>query len=583
MATDDGTGVNRPDGFEEDPDIGDAVNQTIRSVLRAYEHMDMPIRRYLLLILAPSLFVGFGVMVASLYLSVPLYLRLPAIGLGLFVPFVAVVYPKVMQDRKRNQVRERFHLFITHITILSTTNIDRVEVFRTLAQEDEYQALAEEMGYIVALIDTWNQSLEDACRMRARHVSSPLLQDFLERLAYTVGAGQEVGDFLLNEQDSIIQHFSVRYESELERLSVIKDLYLSITMSTTFALVFAVLVPFITGIDPAMTLSVIIVLYLFVQVMFLYAMNSIAPKDPVWYYGEEQALSRNVKIRTALIVGLGLSLLLCAYTYGALTGMVPGGGLPVPLFLAIPFTPLLLPGLVMRRAEARVKNRDEEFPSFIRALGSVESVKQSSTGSVLKSLRNKDFGSLTGAIDALYKRLAMRIDSGLSWRYFAAETGSYLIQKFSEMYTVGRRMGGEPEQLGQLIDQNMTEVLKLRQKRTQETGTIIGVIYGITATSTFAFFVGLEVVKVLREVTGDMELQQTGLGGLLNAQVYNIPEIQFMLFVTVLINAFLSSMMIRVVDRGHSMNALPHFVIQTWMAAIIAVVTRYMVSGLINV
>jgi len=69
----------------------------------------------------------------------------------------------------------------------------------------------------------------------------------------------------------------------------------------------------------------------------------------------------------------------------------------------------------------------------------------------------------------------------------------------------------------------------------------------------------------------------------LNAQVYNLPQIQFMLFVTVLINAFLSSMMIRVVDRGHSMNALPHFVIQTWLAAIIAVVTRYLVSGLINI
>ncbi len=583
MATEDDPGVSRPDGFEEEPDVSEAINRTIRSIIRAYEHMEMPIRRYILLILLPSTFVGFGIVVAVLSVPAPLYLRMPASLLSLFVPFVAVVYPKVMQDRKRNQVRERFHLFITHITILSTTNIDRVEVFRTLAQEEEYQALAEEMGYIVALIDTWNQSLEDACRMRARHVSSPLLQDFLERLAYTVGAGQDVGDFLLNEQDSIIQRFAVRYESELERLSVIKDLYLSITMSTTFALVFAVLVPFITGIDPAMTLSVIIVLYLFVQVMFLYGMNSIAPKDPVWFYGAEQALARNGRIRTALIVGIGLCLLLCAYTYGALTGMLPGAGLPTPLFLAIPFTPLIVPGLVMRKEEGRVKNRDEEFPSFIRALGSVESVKQSSTGSVLQSLREKDFGSLTEQIDNLYKRLVMRIDSGLAWRYFAAETGSYLIQKFSDMYTVGRRMGGEPEQLGRLIDENMTEVLKLRQRRTQETGTIIGVIYGITATSTFAFFVGLEVVKVLRNVTGDMQIEQTGLGGVLNAQVYNIPQIQFMLFVTVLINAFLSSMMIRVVDRGHSMNALPHFVVQTWLSAIIAVVTRYLVSGLINI
>jgi flagellar protein FlaJ len=583
MATDSASSVDRPAGFDDEPDLSEAFRDLVRSIIRAYDAMEMPVRRYALLILAPSVFMGFGIMMTVFFLPLPFFLVLPVLLLGMFLPFVAVIYPKVMQDRKRNQVRERFHLFITHITILSTTNIDRVEVFRTLANEDEYQAIAQEMSYIVALIDTWNQSLEDACRMRARHVSSPLMQDFLERLAYTVGAGQEVSDFLLNEQDSIIQHFAVRYESELDRLSVIKDLYMSITLSTTFALVFSILVPFITGIDPAMTLSVIIVLYLFVQVMFLYGMNSIAPQDPVWFYGEEQALQRNVRIRTALIVGIGLSLLLCAVVYGVLAGFLPGSDVPVAIYLALPFTPLLIPGLVMRRAEGRVKNRDEEFPSFIRALGSVESVKQSSTGSVLESLRKKDFGSLTETIDNLYKRLAMRIDSNLAWTYFAAETGSYLIQKFSDMYVVGRRMGGEPRQLGSLIDKNMTEVLKLRQKRSQQVGTIIGTIYGITATSTFAFFVGLEVVKVLREVTGQMQIEQTGLGGILNASIYNIPQVQFMLFVTVLINAFLSSMMIRVIDRGHSLNALPHFVIQTWLAAIVAVVTRFLVSGLINV
>jgi len=60
--------------------------------------------------------------------------------------------------------------------------------------------------------------------------------------------------------------------------------------------------------------------------------------------------------------------------------------------VAIPVTPLLLPGWRMRQEEQKVKVRDGEFPSFIRALGAVESVKQTSTGSVLESLRRKDFG-----------------------------------------------------------------------------------------------------------------------------------------------------------------------------------------------
>jgi flagellar protein FlaJ len=577
-------GVQSPP-MEGEGDLSEAISRTVRDISMAYEQMEMPIRRYLALILFPSGIMGAGIIVGSFLLTVPVYVRMPLMLLGLFLPFIAVVYPKIMQDRKRNQVRERFHLFITHITVLSTTNIDRVEIFRTLANEDEYQAIAQEMGHIVALIDTWNQSLEDACRMRAQRVSSPLLQDFFERLAYTVGAGQAMSEFLVNEQDSIIQHFSVRYESQLERLALVKELYMSITMSTTFALVFATLVPFITGIDPALTLSVIVVLYLFVQVMFLYVLNNVAPQDPVWFYGEEQPLERNIRVRIAFIVAMVSSLGLMAWSYGALQGFLPGGGIPVPLFLAIPFTPLLLPGVIMRREENRVKDRDDEFPSFIRALGTVEGVKQSSTSSVLRTLREKDFGALTENVDDLYKRLSMRIDSNQAWRNFAAESGSYLIQKFGDMYVTGRRMGGAPRQLGNLIDQNLTEVLKLRQKRSQEVGTVVGTIYGLTATTTFAFFVGLEVVNILQEVTAQMGTDQgvAGMSGVLNAGVYNIPQIQLMLFLAVLINTFLSSMMIRVIDRGHSINAFPHFVMQTWMAAIIAVVTKILVGSFISI
>jgi len=559
------------------------VKEAIRSLLLAYENMDMPIRRYLLAVLLPSILGAFGVMLLPFFLPIPGVATGPVVMLALLLPFVAVVYPKLMQDRKQQQVRERFHLFVTHITVLSTTNIDRVEVFRTLSKEDEYEAIATEMGHIVALIDTWNQSLDDACRFRARRVASPLMEDFLERLAYTVGAGQPMSEFLLSEQDNILRNFKTRYENQLDRLNVMKDVYLSVINSTTFGLVFAILLPFLIGVDPMIALSAVITLYFFVQLAFLYVMNNVAPQAPVWSHTEGISLERNVRLRIALIVGTGLSLLFAAVTYLALDGMIPRAGLPDAIWMAVPFTPLLIPGLVIRREESRVKERDAEFPSFIRALGAVESVKQSSSSSVLSSLRRKDFGALTENVDNLYKRLAMQINSTLAWRYFAAETGSYLIQKFSDMYVVGRRMGGEPRQLGNLIEKNFTEVLNLRQMRTQETGTIIGVIYGITATSTFAFFVGLEIVNLLKEITGEMNLAQTGMGALLHPEVYDVPEIRFYLFIAVLLNAFLSSMMIRIVDRGHSLNALTHFVAMVWMSGLIAWMTTFLMTAIISV
>jgi len=132
------------------------------------------------------------------------------------------------------------------------TNIDRVEIFRTLADTDEYLAIAEEMGHIVALVDTWNQSLDDACRMRAKKVLSPLLSDFLERLAYSIGAGQQISDFLIEEQDTMIQNFATRYESDLAKLDVMKELFMSMMMAVSFLLSFAIILLVLTGINPMM-------------------------------------------------------------------------------------------------------------------------------------------------------------------------------------------------------------------------------------------------------------------------------------------------------------------------------------------
>jgi flagellar protein FlaJ len=257
--------------------------------------------------------------------------------------------------------------------------------------------------------------------------------------------------------------------------------------------------------------------------------------------------------------------------------------IPLPIALAIPITPLVYPGWRVRREGMKVRNRDEEFPSFIRALGAVESVKQASTGSVLQSLRQKDFGSLTGNVDALYKRLNMRIDNVRSWELFAAETGSYLIQKFGDMYVVARQMGGDPKLLGKIISDNINEVLKVREKRQQAATTITGVLYGITATSVFSFFIGLEVVEIMIEITDGMDINQEVAGDLLHTGQYDLVTMEYLLIVMIFVNAVLSAIMIRVIDRDHIVSGLVHVVFMTWLGAIIASLTQYVVDFVISV
>ncbi len=78
--------------------------------------------------------------------------------------------------------------------------------------------------------------------------------------------------------------------------------------------------------------------------------------------------------------------------------------------------------------ERRVFDQDREFPNFIRALGTSESVKQSTTTEVLATLRTKDFGPLTPDINDLYRRLNMRLNTEKSWRLFTGDSHSFLVR-----------------------------------------------------------------------------------------------------------------------------------------------------------
>ncbi|UVE49407.1 archaellar assembly protein FlaJ [Haloferax larsenii] len=567
------------------------VRDFVRDIIESYEKMPMELPRYMLFVLGPAVLFFLLSLVGAIALPLPILVRIPIFLLGGLLLGAAVLYPRLLVEQTRRGLENQLHLLITHMTVLSTTNIDRVAVFRTLAHEEEYGELATEMNRIVQLVDAWNQSLDDACQRRAREVPSKPLADFLDRLAYSINAGQSIDDFLLGEQNAMIQKYITVYESALGNLEVMKDLYLSMILSMTFAIINAIVLPILTGTDATMTIGAVIVLFVFVQLGFYFVIRTMSPYDPLWYQQGEYRTKADRQIDITLYGAVGLSIVMVlVLALGTFNLTVVGEiirpimlDLPIPLLISTPLTPLAVPGIVARRHEKKIHERDEEYPGFIRALGASETAKQSTTTDVLETLRTKDFGVLTREIDRLYTRLRMRLDPDLSWFFFTAESSSYLIQKFSEMYNAGRSMGGKPKQLGELISRNMAEVIKLRRQRKQSTVTLIGVLYGITASASFAFFIGLEVVEILASFSTQMNLDSLQFGTLIYAGVYDVPFIEYMLTLIILFNALLSSLMIRMVDGGHKANAYLHFVMLVWVGSLMAVATSSLAGALISV
>ncbi|MEZ3115779.1 archaellar assembly protein FlaJ [Halobaculum sp. MBLA0147] len=575
----------------EDTFLPNSVGDLVEEISDAYDQLDISRRKYVGYVLVPAGVFFLATILVAVFVDLAMMIRGPVVGLGGLVFGTAAIYPKLYLNSRKVSIENKLHLVMTHMTVLSTTNIDRMEIFRTLAEEEEYDAAADELAQVVHLVDTWNQSLDDALRRRAQEVPSDNFADFFDRLGYTMGAGQELGEFLLSEQDSVIQNYITVYEGALDNLDVMKDLYMSMILSMTFALVFAIVLPILTGNNPTLTVSAVIVLFMLIQLGFYIAIRAMAPYDPVWFHSEEGAPNDPV-LYGSFAAGVLATFATIAFVGMGVFDMGPGirgilffmDDIPLPMYIAVPITPMAITGIVVRMEESRIKDRDSQFPSFIRALGAAESAKQSTTGDVLETLHRKDFGSLTPAIVRLYRRLNIRIDPEMAWYRFASDTRSYLVQKFSGMYLQGRAMGGDPKQLGELISNNMTTVCQLRQQRDQATVTLVGLLYGITAASSFAFFIGLQVVNILADFSEELNITSVGsVGQIIYAGVYNIPLIEFLLLLVILFNALLSSVMIRTIDGGNKANAYLHFVLLTWLGALTAMGTKEIVTAVLSI
>lgn len=547
----------------------------------SYREMPLSTAKYIVLAVLPTAVIAAFIIASLLFLQVDLIVTIPLSLLVTFGVLVSVIYPKILVSQQKAEVTARFHLFLTHITVLSTSNVDRIEVFRRLSKAEAYGPLADEMENIVMLVDTWNQSLDDACRIRSNQVSSELLSDFLERMSYGLSAGRELSEFLMDEQEMFMEEFYTRYESDLDTLDVMKDLYVSLMLTVTFIVVFITVLPLIVGISPMLLLSGVILLFIVTQIAFVILVNIVTPTDPLWVESLDEPPI--IQIKKSVIVG-GVITIATTFFITLVLGdtfeWLPASTLPTPIWVAIAITPLMIVGVAMHRKEQRIIKRDEAFPSFIRALGNVESIKKTSTKNVLRTFANRDFGELTNNITNLNRRLSVNINVERSWEKFAFETGSYLIHKFSNMYSIGRRLGANSKHIGQLISTNFEQVKQLRQKRNNKAKTFIGVIYGFTFVASAALFIGVEITERMLELTADVVTDDTFVNLILFApDGYNMFLIEILLILIILANAFFSSIIIRLIDQRHVFSGLTHFVALTWVGVTSATITVWVFTG----
>ncbi|MFZ3168403.1 MAG: type II secretion system F family protein, partial [Candidatus Methanoperedens sp.] len=493
-----------------------------------------------------------------------LFLGIMLVPLALFS--IVIIYPISSLEGKKKEIDNNIHYYITHMGVLATSQMSRVDLLLKLSHTEAYGYLAKETGRIYALIYYWHVSFPVACRFIAQRTPSILFSDFLDRMAHSVQSGQEFGEFVLSEQTVVMKDFVTMYQDSLNSIDMIKEMFISMCMSLIFIVAFAIIMPIITGMDSILLLGGAIVLFIGTEFVILLYARSKVPADRIWHTLEiETTADRRIKW------SMPVSLFLCIIVTGI---VVPFSKLPTTILFATSLTPLLLTGLIARTEENKIKRYDNNFGAFIRSLGGAAGSRSGLILESLKELTSHDFGPLSENVNNLYKRLRTRLSTPRSWEHFAAGTGSNLIERFATMFVEGTNVGGKPALIGDIISHNFMSILSMRKLRYSSASSLIGVLYGMTAGIAATMFLAVSIIAMLAKMFSNVSIPDIDIGiSIATISATNIPLMITMLMIMMVCHSLMSAMLIRIVDGGHHFNTYTHFVGLVWISALTAELT----------
>ena len=486
----------------------------------ALRRVEIPVGQFLLFYVGGAAIVGFlfslvlilftgGLAEGALFsgaAGILLLLLFPILAGG-----AAAAYPLLDVQRSATLIEKEMHMFITRMGILSLGEVGAQSIFDILKQMSDYGELANEVKRIETLVDKWHTSLPEASRIVAQQSPSPLWADFLDRMAFSIEAGQAIDEFMRSEQETVAEQYTTLYDTRLESVDTMKEIYVSLVSAALFGLVIAGihLVLFEVGSSsdtPILVASrlrfVLLASLVFtvIQIIAVFAFRATVPEDPTFARDEMDTPFRINFLRA--LVGAGIltvflvfiMILLLASAWEAVTNQWDRYGL---IFIAAPLSPLLIPAIMIGREERQVLRRDETYPDFIRALGGTAQARSSEPSATIKALRGIDFGMLDRSIDRLEKRLSTRIDSDRAWDYFNADTNSAVISRYTRIYIEGSQSSGKPADTAEMVSRSVGSLLSLRRRRALSANTMRGVALGLLIASVTSLNVTIAIVLKL--------------------------------------------------------------------------------------
>jgi len=413
----------------------------------------------------PALWIGIALALLSLFIPIPY--KFIALASSPLPPLLTYIFAVLRRRRVLVGVDEELLYVVAHMYAVSTGRPPRERLFELGSVSGlgygEYSAV---LTRIATLAKRWGYGFIKAIRIQAERVSNPLFRDFLIRLSEAMNVGEDLERFLGTEFKSILAEYEANYTRVLEAVKMLLGIYTASISSALFIIVNMILIALLIFGGVTLVISAFLGTIIALAVL-VYMIRKALPREKLVHELRVNIPERRLYAYTLLV----------AVTLGTVIGLGIFRLFKDPSYFMMSFGALLLvPGLVGRKIERKIKNTDTFFVVFIRSFGlTLSSVRN--YASALRSLLRTEFGELTRPLKRLYARIINGVDKKVSWLYFIGETGSETVRRCLDIFYDSMEAGGDSTRVGMVLGTLTQRIITLRKQREQVAKAFEGTVY----------------------------------------------------------------------------------------------------------
>lgn len=193
------------------------------------------------------------------------------------------IYPSIMMKSRESKIRDTLPFATMYLATLSGTGTSLPEIFKDLAEVDEYGEVSKEAEKISRDIETFGMDVGEALERAANRTPSEDFRELVWGINHVITTGGSLKDFLEGRADKLMDDYQRRIEEFSETLSLLVEMYITVIIvgSIIFTSMSAVISSFSSSISPSLLVNIQVMFIFFgiplISAMFILLVDGMSP------------------------------------------------------------------------------------------------------------------------------------------------------------------------------------------------------------------------------------------------------------------------------------------------------------------